>query len=344
MKSLTRAVIALAVLGSVPAQSLETLPATVSEMAHHFGLDGVVEAVHQSTVAAQTGAQVEAVLFDVDDHVDKGEVIVILRNTEQKAGMDQASASLQAARARLAEAEAEYGRIRDLFDRQLVSRQDMDRISATRKTTRAALAAAEARVSQANQQLAYTRIRAPYSGIVTQRHVQVGEIARPGTALMSGISLDELRVAVKIPQSIVHLVREHRSASVELPNGEWVAARKVTVFPVADAGSGSFNTRIDLPPGQDGLFPGMYVKAAFVTGLARVLTVPSQAVVARSEVTGIYVLDQDGGISFRHIRPGRTLGNGRTTILSGLEAGERVILDPAAAVAALKTGTGGDAN
>ena len=343
MKSLTRAVIALAVLGSAPAQSLETVPATVSEMARHFRLDGVVEAVHQSTVAAQTSAQVEEVLFDIDDHVDKGEVIVVLRNTEQQAGVDQASASLQAARARLAEAEAEYGRVRDLFDRQLVSRQDMDRISATRKTARAALAAAEAGVSQASQQLEYTRIRAPYSGIVTERHVQVGEVARPGTPLMSGISLEELRVAVKIPQSIVHLVREHRSAGVEMPNGEWVAARKVTVFPVADAGSGSFSTRLDLPPGQDGLFPGMYVKAAFVTGMTRVLTVPARAVVTRSEVTGIYALDRDGGISFRHIRPGRTLADGRMTILSGLDPGEQVILDPAAAVAALKSGTGGHA-
>ncbi|MDE0281836.1 MAG: hypothetical protein OXN16_12285, partial [Gammaproteobacteria bacterium] len=90
MKSLTRAVIALAVLGSAPAQSLETVPATVSEMARHFRLDGVVEAVHQSTVAAQTSAQVEEVLFDIDDHVDKGEVIVVLRNTEQQAGVDQA--------------------------------------------------------------------------------------------------------------------------------------------------------------------------------------------------------------------------------------------------------------
>ena len=344
MKFLTGAVIALAALGSAPVQSLETVPATVLEMARHFRLDGVVEAVHQSTVAAQTSAQVEEVLFDIDDHVDKGEVIVVLRNTEQKAGVDQASAGLRAARARLAEAEAEYGRIRDLFDRQLVSRQDMDRVSATRKTARAALEAAEAGVSQASQQLEYTRIRAPYSGIVTERHVQVGEIARPGTPLMSGISLEELRVVVKIPQSIVSQVREHRSASVELPDGEWVAARKMTVFPVADAGSGSFSTRLDLPPGQDGLFPGMFVKAAFVTGTARVLTVPARAVVARSEVTGIYVLDRGGGVRFRHIRPGRTLADGRMTILSGLDPGEQVVLDPAAALAVLKTGAGGHGN
>ena len=344
MNSLTRTVIALAALGSTPAAlSLQTMPATVTVVERHFRLDGVVEAVHRSTVAAQTDAQVEEVRFDVDDRVEKGAVIVVLKDTEQKAGVDKAAAHLRAARARLTEAEAEHGRIRDLHDRQLASRQDMDRITAARNTARAALAAAEAGVEQANQQLAYTLIRAPYSGIVTERHVEVGEVARPGTPLMSGISLEELRVAVKIPQGIVSPVREHRSASVELPDGTWVAARKVTVFPVAEAGSGSFRARLDLRSGRDGLFPGMYVKAAFVTGLSRVLTVPAQAVTIRSGVAGIYVLDWNGRIRYRHIRPGRTLADGRTIILSGLDAGERVVLDPAMAVAALKAGAGDDA-
>lgn len=340
MRCLLSAVLSLGAILATPSRALETVDVTLTETARYFRLDGVVEAVNRSTIAAQTSAQITEVLFDVDDFVEKGAVIVVLRNTEQKAGVEQASANLRAARARLTEAQSEHKRIADLFDRQLVSRQDMDRVSAALKTARAGFEAAQATVNQAGQQLEYTRVTAPYSGIVTERHVEVGEVAQPGTPLMSGISLEQLRVSVEIPQSIVNLVRQHQSATVELPDGQQVEASSVTVFPVAEAGSGSFTTRLGLPSGLSGVFPGMYVKTSFVTGREDVLTVPAQSVAVRSEVTGIYVENADGSISFRHIRPGRTFADGRMTLLAGADAGEKVVLDPAQAVALLKSGNG----
>ena len=319
--------------------ALQTVPATMVETAREFRLDGIVEAVNRSTIAAQTSAQVEEIRFDVDDFVEKDAVIVVLKNTEQQAGADQAAANLRAARARFAQAEADFKRISDLFKRELVSRQDMDNVSAERKTARAALEAAQAGANRAGQQLEYTRVRAPFSGIVTARHVQVGEIAQPGTPLMSGISLEHLRVSVAVPQSIVNAVREQRDARVEVPGGDWIEAVDLTIFPVAENASGSFRTRLDLPPGQSGLFPGMVVKASFVTGREEVLAIPRSALVFRSEVSGIYVLGDDQRVRFRHVRPGRRLPDDRVAILAGLSPGERVAVDPASAVAVLKTGT-----
>ncbi len=340
MKGLLSLAAALTMLAAPGARALDTTPAVTLEIPRHFLIDGVIEAVDRSTIAAQTSAQVEEILFDVDDFVEQDAVIVVLKNTEQKAGAEQAAANLRAARARLTQAEAEHQRFSDLFDRQLVSRQEMDRVTAALKTARAGYEAAQAATSQAGQQLEYTRVRAPYAGIVTERHVEVGEIAQPGTPLMSGISLERLRVAVAVPQSLVGDVRRYRSARVELPDGGWIDALDLTVFPVADAASSSFRTRIALPTGQDGLFPGMVVRVAFVTGRERVLLVPAASLVTRSEVTGVYVEDAGGAIHFRHVRAGKTLEDGRVALLSGLEEGERVALDPAAALAALKTTSG----
>ena len=295
-----------------------------------------MEAVNRSTIAAQTSAQIEEIFFDVDDYVEKGSVIVVLKNSEQQAGADQAAANLRAARARLTQAEAEYARISDLFDRELVSRQQMDNVAAERKTARASLEAEQARASQAGQQLEYTQVRAPYSGIVTARHVEVGEIAQPGTPLMSGISLEQLRISVAIPQGIVSMVRENRDARVQVPGSTWIQATGVTVFPVSEHSNGSFKTRLALPTGQPGLFPGMLVKTSFITGREKILAIPRSALVSRSEVSGVYVLEGNDNIRFRHVRHGRTLPDGLVGVLSGLHPGEQVAVDPGDAVMALK--------
>ncbi len=250
--------------------------------------------------------------------------------------MTQAAADLKAAGAALQEAQDEYDRTREVFAKKLVAESAMDRADSGLKSAKARFEAAQAGLAQAREQLEYTRVRAPYSGIVTARLLQVGEVAQPGKPLISGISLDQLRVLVDVPQNLVPRIRELGQARVELPGGGWVQAAKITVFPIADHGSNTFKVRVDLPEGSAGLFPGMFVKTTFVTGRKQELVVPDQAVVYRSEVTAVYVIGDDGTIRFRHIRAGRAVQDGLRVVLSGLMPGERVALDPIAAGVELK--------
>ena len=102
--------------------------------------------------------------------------------------------------------------------------------------------------------------------------------------------------------------------------------------------SNTFKVRLDLPEGIQELFPGMFVKTSLVTGEKHELVVPAASVARRSEVSAVYVIDQGGDISLRHVRLGRKLqadGEALQVILSGLEAGETVALDPIAAGAVL---------
>jgi RND family efflux transporter MFP subunit len=321
--------------GAVPAP-LATAAVELRQVPRQLRLDGVVEAVHQSTVSAQTGGQVQQVLYDVDDYVEKGALLLVLDDREQHARVVQAAAELRDATARLEEARDDHARTKGVFARHLVAAAAMDKAAATLKSARARFEAAQAGLSQAETQLGYARVRAPYSGVVTQRLVQVGETARPGQPLLSGIALDRLRVLVDVPQSDAPLVRAQAEARVQVPTGGWIRAASVTVFPMADPGSNSFRVRLDLPADSKGLFPGMYVKADLTIGQQQDLVVPQQAVVHRSEVTAVYVLDAAGRVGFRHVRVGRDLGDGGLLVLSGLEAGERVALDPIAAGVELK--------
>ncbi len=316
--------------------SLATAVVEHRELPHEVRLDGVVEAVNQTTVSAQTAGQVEEILFDVDDFVEKDQVIARLKDTEQRARLTQVEADLKSANAQLQQAREDYERIKGVFDRGAISQADLDRASATLKSAQARRDAAVAGISQVKEQFGYTVIRAPYSGIVTQRHVEVGEIANPGQPVMSGISLDQLRVNVDVPQSLIPQIRKIGKARVQQPGDGYIPVEKLTIFPFAHHGSNTFKVRLELPEGTPGMVPGMYVKGAFEVGTERELVAPQQAVVHRSEVTAVYVVGTDGRLTFRHIRTGHPHEDGTIGILAGLAEGEQVALDPVAATALLK--------
>ena len=318
----------------------ETAEATYQSVAREQIFDGVVEAIKQTTVSAQTSGRVLEVLYDVDDFVNKDDIVARLRDKDQRAGFEQAKAGMSEARARYTEAEAEYQRIQDVYNKKLVSKAEFDRAKAAREAALARLEAAQAKLDQASEQLKYTQIRAPYSGIVTKRHIEVGETVQPGQQVMSGVSLEKLRVKVAIPQRLIHAVRSlgKARAFVNKPGAEAIEATKLTFFPYADGRTNTFDVRVELPEGVMGLFPGMFVKVGFVTGEKRQLVVPMEAVVYRSEVTGVYVVRPDQTVVFRHIRQGRATGDGKTEVLAGLEAGERVAVQPIQAGAFIKLG------
>jgi RND family efflux transporter MFP subunit len=292
-------------------------------------LDGTVEAVHQSTVSAQTAGRVTEVLFDVNDVVSAGALIVRIRSTEQVAGLTQAQAALKEATAREAEAQTRYQRIYDMYQRRVVAKATLDEASASRDAAVARLVAARAGLDAAREGVAYTEIRAPYSGVVTQKHVQVGEAVAPGAPLMTGASLDALRVVVEVPQSVIEQVRAVRKAAVYVDGGR-IESTDLTLFPAAQSESNTFRARIELPRGVQGLAPGMFVKVGLLTGEASRLLVPRTAIVERSEMRALYVVAPDGRVALRQVRLGHARGD-RVEILAGLADGETIALDPVAA-------------
>ena len=330
------ALLALSAASAVAAADLDTAPVERRQSPREYRLDGVVEATNRSTISAQTSGQVAEVLYDVEDYVTKGTVVIRLKDTEHRARLAQAEAELEAAEARLVEATRDHERVRGIHDKGLGSKAELDKSTAALHSAEARRESAAAATAQAREQLEYAQVRAPYSGIVTERLVQVGESAQPGQRLMSGISLEELRVVVDVPQNLIREVRTHGKARVQQPGNGWIDATRLTIFPYADPASNTFRVRLDIAPGTRDMFPGMLVKTAFVTGSRDELVVPEQAIVQRSEVTGVYVVGADGAIALRHVRLGRNNEDGTVTVLSGLGLGERVALDPVAAGVQIK--------
>jgi membrane fusion protein, multidrug efflux system len=319
---------------TAPGPPLRTITVQPLQTAAEWRLNGTIEAIDHATVAAQTSGRVAAIYYDVGDYVPAGAVIVRLRATEQHAGLLQATAALRAASARALEAETRFARIRDMYERQVLPKADFDQAIAERDAAVAQLSAARAAVVSARQGVAYTEVQAPYAGVVTQRLVQVGETVAPGTPLMSGVSLRRLRAVVDIPQPVVDAVRRNMKAAIYL-DGRRIETTHVTVFPVASTPSNTFRAWLDLPQGVSDISPGMLVKVGVVVGERDRLLIPASAIVRRSAVTAVYLLEQGGWTSMQQVRLGEAAGD-RFEVLSGLLPGDRVALDPLAAMQRLE--------
>ncbi len=298
-------------------------------------VDGTVEAVNQATVSAQTAGRVAEILYDVNDVVPAGAVIMRLKGTEQRATLAAAQASLTEARARSAEAAASYQRIADMYTRHVVSKSQLDQATANRDAAAARLASAEAGITTAKEGVGYTEVRAPYGGVVTKRLVEVGEAVSPGTPLMTGLSLKDLRVNTYVPEAVLAQVRALNKAAIYVGD-ERIEATHITIFPEAATASGTFRARIDVPAGALKAAPGVYVRVGLVIGQTQRMMVPASALVEQSEVTGVYVVDEHNGVSLRYVRPGHRTGD-QVEILAGLSPGERIAVDPVAAGARLSS-------
>lgn len=308
---------------------LATLTAVYETAPRERIWDGTVEAVNQATVSAQTSGRVAEILYDVDDFVEAGAPIMRFTDTEQRAALESARAALQEAEARAAEAESEFTRVATMFQNGTVARARYDQAQANRNAAAARLESARAGVMNAEQQLEYTLVRAPYAGIVSSRHVEVGELVRPGAPLMSGLSLEHIRIVVDVPQSMLAPIRDIGKANVYFGDGQSIAAESLTFFPVADAATNTFRVRASLPATSAALYPGTFVKIGFVIGETERLLLPASAIVRRSELTAVYVVG-DETVTLRQIRVGRRYGD-RIEVLAGIDAGEAVATDPVAA-------------
>jgi RND family efflux transporter MFP subunit len=297
--------------------------------------DGVVEAVQQADLSAQTAGRVTVLAVDVDDRVQRGDVLLRLTAVEQQASANTARAQLRAAQAAAAEAEANYRRFASLAGGQYVSRAQLDQARAARDSAVAARDAARAQLAQAAQQADYTVVRAPFAGIVSARRVEPGESVAPGQPLVSLYAPGALRIEVQVPQSEADAIRKVVRARIDLADGRALEAAQVIVYPAADPLTHSVGVRVVLPDVAPAPAPGITAKVVFpiTAGDAAAATIPASALAQRGELTGAYVL-ADGSLRLRQLRLGQRHGD-RVEVVAGLRSGETIAADPVAAVQAL---------
>lgn len=317
-----------AAIADVPTVRVESRPAAIVHVA-----EATLEAVNQATVASRVPGRIVELPVDAGDRVARGDVVLRIDAAEAEQGLAAADAAVAQAQASLANARAEHDRARSLLARNFVSQSAVDQARTALLAAEAQLRAARAGRAQASTAQAYTTIESPMSGVVSMRHVEVGEMALPGTSLLTIFDPAAMRAVADVPQSrLASLAPGALRASVELPDsGRSVEATRVSVLPAADARTHTLRVRIDLPADLGEVVPGSFARVHFTTGQAAMIRVPVEAVVRRSEITGVYVVDERNAFSLRQIRTGPVHADGTVEVLAGLTGGEEIALDPVAA-------------
>ena len=332
-----QASIILALLVAAPAMAadLATVPVRMMNGGDNYVAEGLVEAVHQSVIAAQVPGRITELAIKAGDRVKKGQILARIDN---QAAVQQAGASaaqVASANAQLNVARKEFERQQALFKKNYLSQAALDQAEAQFKATEAAVRGAIAQAGAANTQTGFYTLAAPYDGVVAEVPASVGDMAMPGKPMVTVYEPGEMRVVASLPQSRVTELPADASVRVEIPalakEARWQSSTTVTVLPTADAGSQSVRVRLGLPTGLP-VAPGMFARAAFPlkgSGDARLL-VPVRAVIRRTELTAVSVVPPKGGAQLRQVRLGKTQGD-EIEVLSGVHGGERIAIDPVAA-------------
>ena len=329
-------ILSLNMLWIQPALSGEWLTLQPVSTPQWLELSSHVEAVSQATVSAQTSGRIVELPFDVNDLVPQGAVIVRFTDVEQQARLKQAQASVRETQSRFDEQQQELSRVRDIHSKGLVAKAALDVAQANFNAAKARLDQAKAAQAEASEQLEQTVVRAPYTGILQQRFVELGELAVPGKPLLRGLSLEHLRLVAQLPQSQLNAAQQSPNAELLLSNGDLIAlgAPKLTLSPQANSQTHSFQLRLELPTADYSryqLFPGSWQRLRLQTGSVEQLLIPQSAVLWRGDVSMVYLKSADTTL----LQPVRlkVVNALQYQVLSGLTTGAEIAADAKAQLA-----------
>ena len=333
--------------GGVQSATVEMVQARVvesrqQEVPQVVRTTGTLHARETAILSAQVVGRVQQVMVHEGDNVSAGQVLVVLDDSTLRASADQAEAATKAAMSQQAAAQTNadlatstLARYQQLQAQKSVSPQEMDEVTRRAQAAaaqvdalRAQSAAAKAQVSGANAMLGYTRIRAPFAGVITSRNADPGALASPGVPLLQIDSSGALQFQTTIDESAITAIHTGMRIPVRLDampgSTEGTVAQ---ILPAADPASHTFLVKINLPSSKQ-VRAGMYGSAEIATGKRQAITVPRSTVVMRGSLPCAYVVDSNGIAQLRYV----TLGpeqSGVVEILSGISAGEKLVDDPA---------------
>jgi RND family efflux transporter MFP subunit len=286
--------------------------------------------------------RVQQVLVREGDSVRAAQTLVILDDATLKSASEQAEAAVKAAENQQIAAQTNadlaastLARYKQLQEQKSVSPQEMDEVTRRAEAAtaqvdalRAQSNAMKAQQTGARAMLSYTRVAAPFAGIVTARMADPGALASPGVPLMQIDSAGPLQLQASVGESAITFVHTGMIVSVSIDGmpGADPQGTVSQIVPAADASSHSFMVKIDLPL-SSALRAGMYATAEIPTGARLAILAPRSAIVVRGSLPCAYVLANDDKAQLRYVTLGSAHGDA-IEILSGLAANEKLVDDP----------------
>jgi RND family efflux transporter MFP subunit len=316
-------------------------------------LPGTVQAFSQTPIFARTNGYITKRFVDIGDHVKAGQLLAIIEDPQTEQSLRQARATVLQLKAQLVQAQANAKlstlnntRNQELQKEGVISQASADTFTAqagandaTVNAAGANIAAGEANVKSLEEQASFSRVTAPFTGVILSRGIDTGSLITSGSAnsvtqLFTIGQSGTVRVFINVPQANAPDVLGTQTAKVvfrELP-GQAFSGKVTRSSSSIDVASRTMLTEIDLPNPTNSILPGMFATVSFNTRDAKPpVLIPANALLVRTAGPQTFVVDSNSVTHLRSLTLGRDFGS-FTEVITGLQPGDTVVLSPSDAV------------
>lgn len=295
-------------------------------------LPGQTRAYIEAPIFAQTAGYLKKWYFEIGAQVKAGDVLAEIDTPQVDQQLSQAKAQLKVAEAARDLADVTYKRDQDLFNRRVIAAQDFDTAADTYRQSVATVNADQASLNALSALEDFKTVRAPFDGIVTERDTDIGAYVPSGSGgqLFRMEQTSPLRVYINVPQTFARFVKQGVQADLtlnELP-GRKFPAHVTNTAGAIDPASRTLLTELEVPNQTHELLPGAYAQITLkLVGDTGLVTIPSNALLFRSEGPSVGVVHSDGKVEIRKVVINRDLGD-KLQISEGLSETDQVIVNP----------------
>ena len=307
---------------------------TAAAASGNLTLPATLQALNSAPIYARTSGYVRKWLADIGQPVRAGQLLAVLDAPEVDQQLAAAQADLQTARANQQLAATTAARWKTMLTRDAVSKQETDEKVGDLAAKEAVTRAAVANVSRLRFTQGFTRLVAPFNGIVTTRATEIGQLVTAGSAsaapLFTVADVSRMRAFVRVPQSYSAQVRPGMHVTLSLPEfpGRTFDATMIRSSGAVDPNSGTVLVELQASNGDRALKPGAYAQASFpLSGSGGTMTLPASALIIGDKGTQVAVVGPNGRAFLKTVTLGRDLGN-TVEVSTGLSSSDRVIDSP----------------
>jgi len=298
-------------------------------------LPGNIQSYVESPIYARTNGYLKKWYKDIGSHVKEGDLLADIDTPEVDAQLSQARADLATAQANVRLAGVTAQRYEGLLKSDAVSKQEVDNYTGDYSAKQAMVSSAEANLKRLEELESFKHVYAPFSGVITQRNVDLGTLINAGNGgnareMFDLAQTDPLRVYVSVPQSYVPSIHVGLKGCLELsefPNRKF-CGQVVRTANAVDPNSRTLLTEVDVPNPSGTLLQGEYAEVHFdvqLTGSR--LSLPINALLFRPEGTMAAVVGSDNRLTLKKLSIGRDFGNS-VEVFQGIDQRDSIVINP----------------
>lgn len=314
---------------STPAISVKTARVSEGNTNSFLTSSGKIEAGNSASLSTRLMGYVDKIHVKVGDKIKKGQLLVSINSADLIAKRAQVNSGISEANVVYQNAKNDFNRFTALFNDSSVSQKELDDITAHFNMAKARLESAKQMKNEINAQFSYTHIKAPFSGVVTNKFINVGDMANPGVPLLEVEAPENFQVLAMVSESNISKIKVDSKVKVVVKSLNKIIKGKVVEVSTSSKNTGGqYLVKIALGSTEVKVLSGMFATVQFPNlsqDKSDIVLIPIDAIVTRGQLSGVYTVSQSNTAMLRWLRLGKTFGD-KVEVLSGLSANEEYII------------------